>query len=843
MSRLFEELLDETRADEKYRNMARGEEEGLALTSRGIEFLAMGDGKTAVVDIFEPGTGVSGVEEARELQGAVEHNPADDYKEYFTQRSGMFGEGVDTERMGNNMATILSKLDERESLLRGADGAAVSTEGAIKLGMLSKKCEILLNLPPDDLTSLLESFGNDAAGKEKLKQFIKESEKGNFEIITQLGKDTDKGKVSLSEFSTYRDSVGSSWKDRELLNKTNNILSKTGRGDKLEPFTDLKETVEGGGYEGFFGGRRRFLSRGRTNITEDGLGKLNKKIEDCEEIKENPEIANKKVLEDPKSDFGKFLKEASEGEDINYEKYLKDLDAKKLKQFDKDMKLTDGLLKSLFNRKTLAGFLTIVAAGALGIFIGGRLASSPSDTTQNKGAQEDGNPAKPFLTCASSPPPNNPLTTYELGYVCGLEQSAANWAKDTTFNCPSPNKDTSFTITPATDCGKCVENGMIKEPEKYHLYDIGKWNGDKSIAEKVCDDIISDVDDKEGGYKSLIFYIKLYTGVILAGLFIMSLVLIVTIVSIGSQRVRTFFRGWQIVIIFFYILSAGWVCFFAGKLRTDYNRFNTTNLTAGMLDIFNKYNKASDKDIVSQDEINEYIKEIDNGSNVNPESTSGERDRELGSFIVNCISLIDNDTFGFYAPPFFFACLLILLIIYIIKIAMTINKDEMVRSDVTEMKEKFSSAREYAREKLSSARDSPDRGSAASKIQEDISSVREPEKFTVNNPLATNQDKFEIDVTVKGGGDVKQGGGGIKDISKKIKPKILNKFNRWLIIILLVFAILINHFYNKNRSRLENKNYIREIKRTQKKNKKIVTKEKEINKHNLSDTVFGGYFI
>lgn len=833
MSRVFEELLDETRADEKYANMARGGGEDLALTSMGREFLGMGEDGSAA-SIFRPSTEVSEGEQTQELQRAVAHNAADDYKEYFIQRSGMFGEGVDTERMGNNMATILSKLDERESLLRGADSAAVSTEGAIKLGMLSKKCEILLNLPPDDLTSLLESFGNDAAGKEKLKQFIKESGKRDFEIITQLGKDTDKGKVSLSEFSTYRDSVGSSWKDRDLLNKTNNILSKTGRGDNLKPFTDLKDTVEGGGYEGFFGGRR-FLSRGGNNITEDGLGKLNKKIEDCEKIKENPKIANKKVLEDPKSKFGKFLKDASEGKDINYEEYLKDLNAKQLEKFDKDMKLTDGLL-SFSKRIALGGFL--IATAAVGIYSYGHSQSSPKDATQSKRPLDDGNPAKPFLTCASRPPPNNPLTTYELGYVCGLEQSATHWAKDTTFNCPSPNKDTTFTITPADDCEKCVENGMIEEPEKYHLYDLGKWEGDKSIAEKVCKDIINDVDDAEGGYRSLIAYIKLYTGVILGGLIIMSLVLLVTVCSILSQFLRNMIRELRWYIISFYVLSAGWIYFFAGKLNTSYNKFKNTNLTGKMINIFNRYNKASDKDIISQAEIKEYIAEIDNKFTVNPESTTGERDRDLGSFVVNCVSLVDNDTIPFYTPAFFFACLLILLIINIITIALTFKKDDMVRSDITEMNEKFSSARE----------------SAATKIQDRISSVKEYGKRKDDNSDSSSESNptfkegkgvhidinFDDDTTRMG----KQGGGGIKDISKKIKPKILNKFNRWLIIILLVFAILINHFYNKNRSRLENKNYIREIKRTQReKNKKIVTKEKEINKHNLSDTVFGGYFI
>jgi hypothetical protein len=91
-----------------------------------------------------------------------------------------------------------------------------------------------------------------------------------------------------------------------------------------------------------------------------------------------------------------------------------------------------------------------------------------------------------------------------------------------------------------------------------------------------------------------------------------------------------------------------------------------------------------------------------------------------------------------------------------------------------------------------------------------------------------------------------QKGAGKKNIPKNILPKTLNKFNKWLIIFLLVLAILINYFYNSNRSTKHKKNYIQEIKRKREKEK-----ERSFNKNikenkNLSyepSIVFGGQFI
>ena len=92
------------------------------------------------------------------------------------------------DKFGRNMANLLEGLGENESLIRATDTEGV---GIVKLGLVSRKCEFLLRLDPGDLKSLLESFENDS---EKLKQFIKESQSEDFQIISQFGTSSQKGK-------------------------------------------------------------------------------------------------------------------------------------------------------------------------------------------------------------------------------------------------------------------------------------------------------------------------------------------------------------------------------------------------------------------------------------------------------------------------------------------------------------------------------------------------------------------------------------------------------------------------------------------------------------------------
>jgi preprotein translocase subunit SecG len=120
----------------------------------------------------------------------------------------------------------------------------------------------------------------------------------------------------------------------------------------------------------------------------------------------------------------------------------------------------------------------------------------------------------------------------------------------------------------------------------------------------------------------------------------------------------------------------------------------------------------------------------------------------------------------------------------------------------------------------------------------DIAKSRPESSGETDNPIGKNGD-------MSGG----QRGGKRNILPKNILPKTLNKFNKWLIIFLLVLAILINYFYNSNRSTMHKKNYIQEIKRKREKEKERSFKKniqvKEENK-NLSyepSIVFGGQFI
>ena len=91
--------------------------------------------------------------------------------------------------------------------------------------------------------------------------------------------------------------------------------------------------------------------------------------------------------------------------------------------------------------------------------------------------------------------------------------------------------------------------------------------------------------------------------------------------------------------------------------------------------------------------------------------------------------------------------------------------------------------------------------------------------------------------------------GGQRGGKRNILPKTLNKFNKWLIIFLLVLAILINYFYNSNRSTIQHKNYLQEIKRKREKEKErsfnnnIQVKEENKNLSYEPSIVFGGQFI
>jgi preprotein translocase subunit SecG len=96
----------------------------------------------------------------------------------------------------------------------------------------------------------------------------------------------------------------------------------------------------------------------------------------------------------------------------------------------------------------------------------------------------------------------------------------------------------------------------------------------------------------------------------------------------------------------------------------------------------------------------------------------------------------------------------------------------------------------------------------------------------------------------QGGGERRQKGAGKKNIlPKNILPKTLNKFNKWLIIFLLVLAILINYFYNSNRSTMDKKNYIQEMKKKRSRKENIQVKEENKNLSYEPSIVFGGQFI
>ena len=87
-----------------------------------------------------------------------------------------------------------------------------------------------------------------------------------------------------------------------------------------------------------------------------------------------------------------------------------------------------------------------------------------------------------------------------------------------------------------------------------------------------------------------------------------------------------------------------------------------------------------------------------------------------------------------------------------------------------------------------------------------------------------------------------QRGGKRNILPKNILSKTLNKFNKWLIIFLLVLAILINYFYNSNRSTMHKKNYIQEMKKERSRNN-IQVKEESKNLSYEPSIVFGGQFI
>lgn len=99
--------------------------------------------------------------------------------------------------------------------------------------------------------------------------------------------------------------------------------------------------------------------------------------------------------------------------------------------------------------------------------------------------------------------------------------------------------------------------------------------------------------------------------------------------------------------------------------------------------------------------------------------------------------------------------------------------------------------------------------------------------------------------SIKMGGYRSQKGGGIKK-DLKILSKTIKKFNRWLIILLLIFAIIINYFYQNNKINLNRINYLQEI---NKKKKNINNENNENNKtkhqnfNYIPSVVFGGQLI
>jgi len=120
--------------------------------------------------------------------------------------------------------------------------------------------------------------------------------------------------------------------------------------------------------------------------------------------------------------------------------------------------------------------------------------------------------------------------------------------------------------------------------------------------------------------------------------------------------------------------------------------------------------------------------------------------------------------------------------------------------------------------------------------------------------LSPGHDEAEGSEGVLSGG---QRGGGLPKKSKGKKGKKLNRYNKWLIIILLIFAILISYFYNKNISTIQKKNYLQELKKERSSRIKNLEKEIENNNQNniqemqgvqeIQETqpliVFGGRFL
>ena len=95
------------------------------------------------------------------------------------------------------------------------------------------------------------------------------------------------------------------------------------------------------------------------------------------------------------------------------------------------------------------------------------------------------------------------------------------------------------------------------------------------------------------------------------------------------------------------------------------------------------------------------------------------------------------------------------------------------------------------------------------------------------------------------GGKIQKGG--VKQIKKKLNlSKIINKFNKWLIILLLIFSILIVHYYKKNQEILHKKYHLNQTQiKNQYKNQYEKNSEKKNFQNNNSNQskIFGGRFI
>lgn len=106
------------------------------------------------------------------------------------------------------------------------------------------------------------------------------------------------------------------------------------------------------------------------------------------------------------------------------------------------------------------------------------------------------------------------------------------------------------------------------------------------------------------------------------------------------------------------------------------------------------------------------------------------------------------------------------------------------------------------------------------------------------NPMSKDNDEGDIKI----GGYRSQKGGGIKK-DFKILSKTIKKFNRWLIILLLIFAIIINYFYQNNKINLNRINYLQEINKKKKNINKQNNKTKHQNFNYIPSVVFGGQLI